>query len=100
MYIKLDAKRWYDKTNGNTYHSVKLLEVSGYGRNYKENLIAHEPFAYGYDDAYLQTAFKLLQNSDCALRYGLNKYHTFIRHISNNEKWVIDCTDVTRKKDL
>jgi len=43
------AKKWHDKVNGNTYHSVRII------RN-KDGKILACPFQYGYGDQYQQTA--------------------------------------------
>jgi hypothetical protein len=49
--LTINAIRWFDKKNGNSYHSVAL---------YKENkFIGKENFKYGYDRAYEQTAFDI-----------------------------------------
>lgn len=50
------AARWFDKVNGNTYHSVRIERV----RDGK--IIAHE-WTYGYDDHYKQTALKLMADN-------------------------------------
>ena len=47
------AKRWFDKVNGNTYHSVRCV------RN-KDNALIVGPMQYGYDDHYRQTALELM----------------------------------------
>ena len=51
--IVIEVKRWFDKINGNTYHSVNVY-VNG-------EFIGRVPFAYGYDRQYLQTAHTMLQ---------------------------------------
>lgn len=50
--ILIQGRRWFDSINGNTYHSVSV-EVDG-------EVIGVEPFAYGYDDQYQQTALEIL----------------------------------------
>lgn len=52
MKIHVEAKRWFQKTYGNTYHSVKVY-VNG-------KLIGQVPFRYGYDKAWQQTAHEIL----------------------------------------
>lgn len=50
--ITIDARRWFQKTYGNTYHSVKV---------YVDNeLIGTSGKTYGYGDSYLQTAHVIL----------------------------------------
>jgi hypothetical protein len=91
MYYVITAKRWFQRTYGNTYHSVLIERVSGEGKAYKREKIGYIPFAYGYDQQYLQTAADIL-NVD---------FNTLNKDIRNNpEKYVINCIDVNRKKDL
>jgi len=47
------AKRWFDRINGNTYHSVKIIRL-------KDNKIICCPFQYGYGEHYRQTALKAM----------------------------------------
>lgn len=41
--------KWFDKVNGNTYNSAKIIDAET-GRTY------YTPFCYGYGSAYLQEA--------------------------------------------
>ena len=91
-YIKIVAKRWFQKSYGNTYHSVEVFAASGTGTEYKLESIGYIPFRYGYGDHYLNTAAEILGISEQELRALIHEYHT--------EKFVIVCTDVSRKKDL
>jgi len=98
MY-KIVARRWFQKSYGNTYHSVRIFDEDN-------NLIAHEPMAYGYDEGYLQTAHALFQakgiypTTDGRFASGMNKdYHDFMQDKRDN-KFFITCTDVERQKDL
>ena len=50
--IQIIGKRWFDKVNGNTYHSTRVYV------NNKE--LAYSGMTYGYDDQYLQTGKELL----------------------------------------
>ena len=50
------AVKWWDKLNGNTYHSVRITRV----RDGKELIC---PFTYGYDDHYRQTALAAMVNA-------------------------------------
>jgi len=47
------GQRWFDKVNGNTYHSVKIVRL-------KDDAVITCPFQYGYDDAYQETALKAM----------------------------------------
>lgn len=48
-----NAARWFDKANGNTYHSVNITNV-------KTGETIYCPMTYGYDRAYEQTALKAM----------------------------------------
>ena len=87
------ARRWFDKSGGNTYHSVTVL-IDG-----KE--VINVPFCYGYDSQYLTTATTELQKIDL-LPYDFKKeYYTVDRFCRENDIPVyVDCVDVSRKKDL
>lgn len=50
--ILIEGRRWFDKVNGNTYHSATVYV------NNEE--VARDPFTYGYSDAYIQTGFDLI----------------------------------------
>ena len=47
------AVKWFDKVNGNTYHSVRIT------RTEDAKTISHE-WTYGYGDAYRQTALNTM----------------------------------------
>ncbi len=100
--ITIIGRRWFQKTYGNTYHSVKVY-VDG-------KLIGEEPFTYGYEDHYLQTAHAILQKvgvypttgMHSSLLSGADKdYYNFQQDMRNHrDKFVINVCDVQRKKDL
>lgn len=98
--IVIEAKRWFDKINGNTYHSVAVY-VNG-------KFLGKIPFAYGYDEQYLQTAHALLQEAGIypitgkMLPSGADKdYYNFTQDMRNHRnKFVITVADVGRKKYL
>ena len=48
------AVRWFDKCNGNTYHSVRISKVSN------GKLIVC-PFTYGYGEQYRDTALRAME---------------------------------------
>lgn len=57
--IDITAKEWFDRVNGNSYHSVRT--VINYGM--KDERVLVSSFTYGYDSAYLQTATRELQKA-------------------------------------
>jgi len=98
--ITISARRWFDKINGNTYHSV---DVYADGKH-----IGREPFTYGYGEGYLQTAHEILQKAgiykktDERLKSGADKdYYDFMMDKrEHRDKFVVIVSDVARKKDL
>jgi hypothetical protein len=47
------AVRWFDRINGNTYHSVRITRV-------RDGKIIACPFTYGYGDHYRQSALEAM----------------------------------------
>lgn len=47
------VKKWFDKVNGNTYHSVRCVRC-------KDNAIVVGEFRYGYGEHYKQTALDVM----------------------------------------
>lgn len=98
--ITISGRRWFDKINGNTYHSVDVY-VNG-------KHIGNNPYEYGYDEAYLQTALKILQDAGIRkktgehLTSGADKdYYEFMMDMrEHRDKYVKIVSDVPRKKDL
>ncbi len=116
-HIDIIAKRWFQKTYGNTYHSVTIT-IDG-------KFIDKIDFQYGYDSAYMQTAHKLLAKHGIfdwqkteedipVYKNGIIDYYTPQEAINQNEaygnfiqdtrdnrdKYTIVVMDVNRKKDL
>ena len=47
------GKKWFDKANGNTYHSVRCVRCS-------DAAVVVAPFQYGYGSQYEQTALETM----------------------------------------
>ena len=47
------AKKWFDRVNGNTYHSVRCIRC-------RDEAIVVGQFQYGYGDHYKQTALAVM----------------------------------------
>ena len=89
--IVIEARRWFERTNGNTYHSVNVY-VNG-------ECVGREPFAYGYGEHYLQTALNILQDAGVYLpTFSWLQFRQEMREHRSN--FVVTCADVGRKKDL
>jgi len=96
-HMDIIGKRWFQKTYGNTYHSV-VVRVDG-------EVLDSIPFTYGYDEMYKQSAFELLQKH--GYYFGNvqgeqnNEYAKFIEDTREfRSKFTIVCSDVNRKTDL
>lgn len=50
--IHIEGRRWFDRINGNTYHSCEVF-VNG-------ESVGISPMDYGYDSAYIQSGYDLL----------------------------------------
>lgn len=47
------AKKWFDKVNGNTYHSVRCIR-------HEDGAVCYGQFQYGYGDQYRYTALEAM----------------------------------------
>lgn len=83
--MRIDAKRWFQRSYGNTYHTVKVF-VNGE--------VLKSEITYGYGNHYLQTAAELLK--DNGYEIPENSGEAF-RLVSGYDHTV---EDVKRKKDL
>lgn len=93
--LHIEGRRWFQRTYGNTYHSVRIYEVE---ENHPSNsyLLDYLPFNYGYDDQYLQTALDWLKANGYApadAPYGT----LYLREVLHATHSVVD---VKRKRDL
>ncbi len=84
----VEGRRWFDKTYGNTYHTVTITSAIN------NTLIYESPITYGYDDQYRQTAIDLLAEKKL-FRESDRHNHELIR-----KQFYFNVTDVARKKDL
>ena len=86
--LHIEGRRWFERTNGNTYHSVRIFA------NGEE--LACLPYQYGYGDCFLQTAIDWLKENKLVPSDA--KYGTlYLRETLGGTYSVID---VQRKKDL
>ena len=100
MSIIITARRWFQRTYGNTYHSV-VVYIDG-------QLVGSEPFVYGYGDGFMQTALSIIQDGrglfntrEHFANGGSRDYYDFTNYIREHRDIChIDVTDVQRRKDL
>lgn len=87
--LTIIGRRWFERVNGNTYHSVEIY-LNG-------EMIASNPFNYGYDRQFEQTAIELLEKK---YRLPLKEHEALWRLKDYGVNLVSSVTDVQRKKDL
>lgn len=69
--IDVNAKEWFDKVNGNSYHAA--IVTINYGMEDAKTI--HVPFQYGYGDQYRYSAFKALQEEGIIpVQEGMQSY--------------------------
>lgn len=86
--IHISGRRWFQRTYGNTYHSVRIL-IDG-------QVAAHLGPCYGYGDQFLQTGLDWLKANGYApadAEYGT----LYLRETLGGS---YDVADVDRKRDL
>ncbi len=90
--VEVSARRWFQKSYGNTYHKVKVYV--------NDELIGTSPITYGYGEQYLQTASKILIDKGYFPRALKNagSLYTFLKN--RKIKFIYNVTDVKREKDL
>lgn len=96
--INIAGRRWFDRVNGNTYHSVYVYVCNG-GKDFNFEV----GFRYGYDDAYKYTAMEKVWKTfqPCkALREAGKLDRIPFWQLKDFYKIVTNVTDVQRKKDL
>lgn len=58
------VKKWFDKVNGNTYHSVRCIR-------HCDNAIIGGQYRYGYGEHYKQTALEIMYKAGWLKDSGL-----------------------------
>ena len=88
--IHIEARRWFQKSYGNTYHSVRV---------YVNDEILENGFQYGYGDQFFQTAGELLLNAGYEIPDN-NTYWLNSLTLRETLHGTYSVMDVNRKKDL
>ena len=89
--IHIHGRRWFEKTNGNTYHTV-VIWIDG-EHVYKSGI------TYGYGNHHEQTAEEWLRKN----RYlrGIGEFQTIRGYCDDRDiKYVNEVDDVAQRKDL
>jgi len=85
----IEGYRWFDKVNGNTYHTVVITDLD------KNEIIYKSPHEmYGYEEQWQHTAYDKLK------KMGLVKEEDRFKHELNRNRFIYRQIDVNKKKDL
>ena len=83
------AARWFDKVNGNTYHSVWII-------NNETGETLHCPFQHGNGDQYRQTALETMAGAGwLPEKYQADKLYLYERENDYPINWVV--SDVPKR---
>ena len=85
-YYVFLVKKWFDKVNGNTYHSVEYHDFDT-GKTITSGRV------YGYGDHYKQTAYEMMVKQGYSTDQSLNDFW-------KNNSVYYHVVEVSRKKDL
>jgi hypothetical protein len=88
MSLHIEGRRWFQKTYGNTYHTVRIFADG--------ELVHTSERQYGYGDQFLQTALDWLKANGKApadAEYGT-------RYLREQLGGTYSVVDVTRQRDL
>jgi len=83
--IIIDGRRWFQKTYGNTYHSVT---VTVDGQTFSSGI------HYGYGDQYRQTALELLQKHGYFKDLSYSGFCSLCYDEKSRKKFHFTCLDV------
>lgn len=85
----IEGYRWFDKTYGNTYHTVIITDL-----NTGEVVHKSPTMVYGYGEQWRDTAYDVLKEK------GKVKEEDRFNHALNRKRFIYRQTDVDRKRDL
>lgn len=96
MY-KIMARKWFQTSFGNTYHSCVVIKTSGKGKTYKEKEIGKVNFTYGYGESWKQTTHEIMVEAG----EFKGDYMDWLGYVDDNpEQFVMIVEKVNRKRDL
>ena len=84
------ARRWFDKKNGNTYHSVSTFVDGKRG--------PQQGMTYGYGSAFEDTALELLKQKGFLPNEEIPGLRTYLD--KQGIEFNVECINVGRKEDL
>ena len=89
MHTVIIGRRWFQKTYGNTYHSVTVIQDG--------ETVGRVDCAYGYGDQYIQTAHELLVGAG---KFAGDYGDFCADRLEHRDRYTITVSDVARQKDL
>ncbi len=96
MTLHIEGRRWFQRTFGNTYHSVRIFKDG--------QLVAHLPRQYGYGDQFLQTAWEWLGahgHPELLERHANGFWKNYgTQYLREELHGTYSVIDVPRRKDL
>lgn len=104
MSLHIEGRRWFQRTYGNTYHTVTVYANGAQ--------VFKSPKAYGYGDQWIQTALDWLRADGSDYLQWDQAYELLARYPSGNYMHTgtialreilgasYSCIDVPREKDL
>lgn len=84
----IEVNKWFDKVNGNTYHSVDITQVKN------NKLIVSSGLTYGYDEQYKTTSY------DELIKLRLVKEKDRHNHDLNRKRFKFVVNENALKRDL
>ena len=83
------AVKWFDKVNGNTYHSVRITRC-------RDGKVICGAYQYGYGDQYRQTALEEMHKNNWIpqhygerLKNGSDTLHMYERENNYPIEWIV-----------
>ena len=96
MTIHIEGRRWFQKTYGSTYCTVRIFRDG--------EQIAYLPLEYGYGEYFLQRAFEWLGNNgmpELAEKHANGSPKNYgTAYLRDTMKGSYSVADVARQKDL
>jgi len=85
-----NAIKWFDKVNGNTYHSVRVIR-------HKDNKIVTGQFQYRYGEQYQQTALEeMIKAGWLPKKYNKENLYSYERENDYPIIWI--CNDGLKRE--
>jgi hypothetical protein len=90
--LELLGRKWFERTNGNTYFSAIAL--------YNGAEVARIDFEYGYGEQWLYEITKAIQSQAIEARQDQQPWQYIDKLESQGIAVFTNCEDIKRKKDL